>query len=131
MASNSHSSGNLYADIGKRIRDARDGLSLTQEELAEKLGMSRTSVTNIERGRQQILVHTLFSIAAALKMQVRQLLPEDEVIAVTEKSSKPTPKGISDNEWKYIRPVLEAQRAKRCRPRRSKGGTNASPSKTH
>ena len=37
--------------IGARIREARKELGLTQEELAEKLGVQRTMVVKLEQGK--------------------------------------------------------------------------------
>lgn len=66
----------FYQELGQRIREARDKCSLTQEALAVKLSLTRTSVTNIEKGRQQLLVHTLVQIARALQVEPETLLPE-------------------------------------------------------
>lgn len=38
---------------------------LTQQQLADKIGLSRGSVANIETGRQQMLLHQLRDIARA------------------------------------------------------------------
>ena len=65
----------FYAAIGGRIAKARIGVA-TQEELARKAGLTRTSIINIEKGRQQILVHTLVDIARALKTPISELIPE-------------------------------------------------------
>lgn len=37
-------------DIGKKLRDARNAAKLTQESVAESLGVSRQSVSNWETG---------------------------------------------------------------------------------
>ena len=66
----------LYANVGRRVRTARKASKLTQEELATSVRMTRTSVTNIEKGRQKLLLHTLFDLAAAMKVPVVQLIPE-------------------------------------------------------
>lgn len=66
----------LYQTVGRRVREARKTSKLTQEELASRVNMTRTSVTNIEKGRQKLLLHTLFDLAAAMKIQVVQLIPE-------------------------------------------------------
>jgi transcriptional regulator with XRE-family HTH domain len=68
----------LYLQLGKRIRAARKDAGLTQAELAASISLSRTSVTNIERGRQQILLHTLYDIASTLGIDAADLLPEME-----------------------------------------------------
>ena len=51
-------------------------MGLTQEQLAEQIGLSRTSVTNIERGRQHVVLHQIYEIAAALGLNVEALLPK-------------------------------------------------------
>ncbi len=66
---------NLYEIVGRRIRDTRKAAKLTQEDLAERVNLTRTSVTNIEKGRQKLLLHTLFDLAAAMKVPVVELMP--------------------------------------------------------
>lgn len=66
----------LYTAIGERIRKHRIAYGLTQVQLAELLSLSRTSVTNIEKGRQKLLVHTLAEIASILEVDVSDLLPQ-------------------------------------------------------
>ena len=66
----------LYEVFGQRVRKARKACKLTQEELAARVTMTRTSVTNIEKGRQKLLLHTLFDLASALEVPVAQLIPE-------------------------------------------------------
>lgn len=64
----------MYAQIGAEIRRRREGLGLSQSQLADKIGLGRTSVTMIERGAQAILVHQLLGIAKALKVSPDKLL---------------------------------------------------------
>lgn len=66
----------FYEELGRRIRAARKKSHLTQEALALKISLNRTSVTNIEQGRQQLLVHTLVEIANALEVAPESLLPK-------------------------------------------------------
>lgn len=54
-------------------------MEMTQEELGRQVGLTRTSITNIERGRQRVQVHTLYAIAGALRVQPAELLPGTEV----------------------------------------------------
>lgn len=67
----------FYAAVGTRIAKARTGLT-TQEELASKAGLTRTSIINIEKGRQQIFLHTLIDIARALRTPISELIPESD-----------------------------------------------------
>lgn len=64
-----------YEAIGQLIRAARLNAGLTQEALASQLGLTRTSITNIEVGRQRIQVHMLLDIAARLGVPPASLLP--------------------------------------------------------
>jgi transcriptional regulator with XRE-family HTH domain len=66
----------LYREFGKLMRlhrEAQDGL--TQESLGKLVGLSRTSITNIEKGRQPVALHQLFALAQALRVQPAALLP--------------------------------------------------------
>jgi transcriptional regulator with XRE-family HTH domain len=69
----------MYARIGGEIRRRREGLGLSQAQLAEKIGVGRTSITMIERGSQAILVHQLLEIAKALKVSPDKLLERTEL----------------------------------------------------
>ncbi|MBL6612429.1 MAG: helix-turn-helix transcriptional regulator [Alphaproteobacteria bacterium] len=64
----------IYVKLGKNIRARRERVGLTQDKLANLVGLSRTSITNVERGRQQMLVHQLLDFAAALKTNSGELL---------------------------------------------------------
>jgi transcriptional regulator with XRE-family HTH domain len=68
----------MYAQIGAEIRRRREGLGLSQAQLADKVGVGRTSITMIERGAQAILVHQLLDIAKALKISPDKLLDSIE-----------------------------------------------------
>lgn len=61
-----------------RARRGREGL--TQGQLAGRIGMTRTSITNIEKGRQKVQLHTLYDIAAALGASPAELLPSAEKV---------------------------------------------------
>ena len=59
----------IYKNLGIRIRDLRKSLGLTQDQLAKQVGISRASLANIERGKQQVLVHHLFALADGLQLE--------------------------------------------------------------
>jgi transcriptional regulator with XRE-family HTH domain len=69
----------MYAQIGGEIRRRREGLGLSQAQLADRIGVGRTSITMIERGSQAILVHQLLDIAKALRVSPDKLLDAVEV----------------------------------------------------
>lgn len=66
--------GDIYAHVGAEIRRRREGLGLSQAQLADKIGVGRTTVTMIERGAQGILIHQLLEIAKALRVSPEKLL---------------------------------------------------------
>ena len=65
----------IYADIGRNVRHAREAEDMTQEHLATRIGLTRTSIVNIEQGRQRAPIHTLIVIADALHVPPALLIP--------------------------------------------------------
>lgn len=63
-------------DIGRRIRDARLWANLTQEGLAEAIGVERRTVVRIELGITSPPVDRLLRIARALGVPPADLMPE-------------------------------------------------------
>lgn len=68
----------LYQIIGRKIRAARLQTGMSQAELAERLQMTRTSVVNIEYGRQRPPLHVLWQIADAMNVEPVDLVPRRE-----------------------------------------------------
>lgn len=65
----------LYQLIAKNVVSARRLADLTQEKLALKAGVSRATIASIELCRQNVPIHVLFQIAAALEISPSDLLP--------------------------------------------------------
>lgn len=66
----------LYESIGDRIRAARARSRMTQVELAQRVGLTRSSIANIEAGRQRAMIHALLRIADVLGVVLGELVPE-------------------------------------------------------
>ena len=66
----------FYYHFGKNIKSYRCRSNLTQQELSARLKLSRSSIANIEMGRQKILLHQLFDLAEALRTEPFDLLPK-------------------------------------------------------
>lgn len=60
-------------EIGNRIREARVQAGLKQKELAEKIGVSESRVSQYEKGSQNPRIGTLLKIADALEISVQYL----------------------------------------------------------
>ena len=70
----------LYHALGARIRDLRSERGESQGDLASALDLSRTSVVNIEAGRQRPPLLTLYLIARHYRVDVPALLPPLESV---------------------------------------------------
>src|SRR5580698_3394394 len=66
----------FYRNVGENIRAKRKARGLSQDGLAKAVGLKRPSMSNIERGRQNILLHTFCDIADTLDSTANALLPE-------------------------------------------------------
>jgi len=60
----------LLRKIGLRILRRRQELGLTQQQIADRLGVSATNITRIEHGEQNVTIRTLVKLADALGMTV-------------------------------------------------------------
>ena len=79
----------LYKVLGERLRGRRENGPagrLTQAQVAEAVGLERTSITNTESGAQKLSLHMLYRVCDALQVSINDVLPPaDEVrSAITE-----------------------------------------------
>ena len=59
--------------LGEAIHAERTKAGLSQEQLAEKAGLARNYMGNVERAEYRVTVETLALIAKALNLRVRDL----------------------------------------------------------
>ena len=64
--------------IGERLRETRLARGLTQEQVAERARLARTTVNRIERNKEAAGPKRLARLAAALDVSVLELAPEAE-----------------------------------------------------
>lgn len=76
----------------KKIKVMREMNQLTQEEVAEQLGMSTTGYAKIERGQTNMSVEKLKQIAQIFNVNVAQLLDDNERFVICS---------IGDNHSNY------------------------------
>lgn len=60
--------------FGKKVREERLKLGLSQEELASKAGVHRTYIGMIERAEKNITLENIEKVAKALKLKINELL---------------------------------------------------------
>lgn len=64
----------IYRNIGKRVCAARLDRCMTQQELANRVRLSRAAIASIETGRQRVMLHHLPVFTRALKTTTFKLL---------------------------------------------------------
>ena len=69
--------GNFKQNFGKRIQTIRKSKNLTQEKLAEKIGLDTPNLSNIERGKHFVSAETLEKLAVALEVPENELFTFD------------------------------------------------------
>ncbi len=82
-----------YPEIGDRLRAARRGHRLSLRELAKRLGVSPSLISQIETGRAQPSVSTLYAIVAELNVSLDDLLFTDGRRSTT--TGRPIPEPAS------------------------------------
>ena len=60
--------GTIYRAFGQTVAARRRALGKTQIEVAQKLGLSRASLANIERGEQRVFLHQILAFVDALEL---------------------------------------------------------------
>lgn len=59
----------------KHIRTAQTETTLTQAQLGELLGLTRSTVANLESGAQRTSLHNVYEICAYYRLELDDLLP--------------------------------------------------------
>jgi transcriptional regulator with XRE-family HTH domain len=57
----------IKAEYGKKVREIRKREGVSQESLADLAGLDRTYISDIENGKRNVSIETIFKIAEALK----------------------------------------------------------------
>lgn len=102
-----------YKSIGQRIRKARKERQLTQEELAEKVGVGNQHISDIERGLTGMSIGTLIDICTALDADTNYILLGMSAVKGAEPISKLLD-GLSHSQILYAEKILELY-AKGCK----------------
>ena len=60
--------------LGKKIRELREKMEISQERLGELAKVHRTYVGMVERGEKNITINNMLKFAEALSVHVRDLI---------------------------------------------------------
>ena len=83
-------------DFNQKLQHLRNQKGMTQEELAEKLFVSRTAISKWESGRGYPNIESLKAIAKFFSITIDELLSGDEVLSLAEEDNKKNKKYIYD-----------------------------------
>jgi transcriptional regulator with XRE-family HTH domain len=70
----------IYVGLGRNIKKYRSRNAWSQEQLAEKIDVSATFLSNIETGRSWISAKTIAKLCNVLKIDIYELFMQDEEI---------------------------------------------------
>ncbi len=73
LASNNNAVANTKTKLGNKIQKIRKQLGYSQEELAEKIKISRTHMGHIEQGRKSPSLKLMEKLASELKIRISEL----------------------------------------------------------
>lgn len=82
--------------VGQRIRQRRVLLGISQEKLAETMGMTFQQVQKYERGKNRVSASRLYQLSHILDVNISYFF--DNFSAELINTPKAVPKGMSDND---------------------------------
>ena len=83
-------------EFNKKLQELRKQKGLTQEELAEKLYVSRTAISKWESGRGYPNIDSLKALTEFFSVTIDELLSTDEVLTIAEEDTKLKEKRFRD-----------------------------------
>lgn len=67
--------GDIKSKVGQKLRELREELGWSQEELGFRTDLHRNYIGGIERGERNVGIENIARLAKALKVRPRDLLP--------------------------------------------------------
>lgn len=58
--------------VGKRVKELRNKLGVSQEELADMVGLDRTYITSVECGKRNISIVNIEKLAIAFQVSLHE-----------------------------------------------------------
>ncbi|MGN1132123.1 MAG: helix-turn-helix domain-containing protein [Ruminococcus sp.] len=98
-----------YYRIGQKIRKYRKAIGMSQEQLAEKVGISNTHMSHIETGNTKLSLPVLVKLSKSLEVRTDDLLfdsPSEKELSV--KQLNETLKSCTSEETRIIADMAKA-----------------------
>ncbi len=97
----------MLREFGPRLAVARKRKGLKQLALGSCLGLSRTSISNIERGEQRISLEFAYQAAFVLGVSLQDLLPTLEEVGPSQGSGHGVRVRTASDETPLVRAAEE------------------------
>ena len=88
--------------LGKRIRETREYIGLTQQQVAESLSVPRSAISDIETGKRKVTAEELKNLANLLKHPVSHFFGEEPEVAEDVAVLTRTVENLSENDRKEL-----------------------------
>ena len=106
----------FFLELGKRIARLRQERDMTQQQLADLLGMPQQTLAHYEVGRSRVSVAMLPTLSEIFKVPIDKLLGQTDAVARTGKRGPPSQlersferiNELPKPKQKYVLEVLEA-----------------------
>lgn len=89
--------------IGARVKELRTARGWTQKQLADKCGLNRVHICQLERGDNQPTSYTLDKLSKGFGMDLSVLFGDDSMV------TKDSDIGLLPPEWKVVRLIVRPQ----------------------
>lgn len=86
----------FYINVGERVRLQRKKVGMDQETLSRHLNLSRTTIINIEKGRQRLSLEHAWLAAQVLGISIEDLLPPNQPKTVDDWAKEIQKAEVSD-----------------------------------
>lgn len=97
----------LYTRIGDHLKTAREQRGVSQHNLADAIGVTRSSVANIESGRQRIQIHTLIAACQALNLDPADIV--SQALEGADPLASSLPRSATQHTARLRKQLLNAQ----------------------
>ena len=95
--------------LGKRIREARERLGLSQEEFGAKISRTQFAVSEYENGKRRIYAHDLPKIARVLRVSINYFFDETDEADTNEEVIIQAFRNLSSSKAKHIATNIMSQ----------------------
>lgn len=63
--------------LGERIREVRKSLKMTMDQFGERIGVTKSTISNIENGKTSPTMNQMEQLAAGLQITISDLFESD------------------------------------------------------